>query len=216
MKSTSQHFSKRAQRGISLIIVLILTVVIGLTAAAAMKGATSSQRVTNNVRMENMAQQYAESALRYCEAQVQIPFNNPAATARTANLAPANIPVVSKVPVGGVVAAGNWENSATWTATAGAVGPSLARVDLASTQFSSALSSKTPAKAPQCAVEMQVLGTAVASYTVTVVTSRGFSSDYEADGVGKTTRGSVVWLQSILNVCPGNQAAVTGTATDPC
>ena len=216
MKSTSQYSLNRSQRGISLIIVLILTVVIGLTAAAAMKGATSSQRVTNNVRMENMAQQYAESALRYCEAQVQIPFNNPAATARTANLAPANIPVVSKVPVSGVVAAGNWENSVTWTATAGAVGPSLARVDLASAQFSSALSSKTPAKAPQCAAEMQVLGTAAASYTVTVVTSRGFSSDYEADGVGKTTRGSVVWLQSILNVCPGNQAAVTGTATDPC
>lgn len=216
MKSTSQNSLNRSQRGISLIIVLILTVVIGLTAAAAMKGATSSQRVTNNVRMENMAQQYAESALRYCEAQVQIPFNNPAATARTANLAAANIPVVSKVPVSGVVAAGNWENSVTWTATAGAVGPSLARVDLASTQFSSALSSKTPAKAPQCAVEMQVLGTALASYTVTVVTSRGFSSDYEADGTGKTTRGSVVWLQSILNVCPGNQAAVTGTATDPC
>ena len=216
MKSTSQNSLNRSQRGISLIIVLILTVVIGLTAAAAMKGATSSQRVTNNVRMENMAQQYAESALRYCEAQVQIPFNNPAATARTAKLAAANIPVVSKVPVSGVVAAGNWENSVTWTASAGAVGPSLARVDLASTQFSSALSSKTPAKAPQCAVEMQVLGTAVASYTVTVVTSRGFSSDYEADGVGKTTRGSVVWLQSILNACPGNRAAITGTATDPC
>jgi type IV pilus assembly protein PilX len=205
------------QSGISLIVVLILTVIIGLTASAAMRGATSSQRLTNNVRMENMAQQYAEAALRFCEAQIQIPFNTAGVGARVPNLAAANIPVRNMAPAvfPALAPTGQWESSATWTATAG-TGAAIARVDLQAGQYSSALSSSLPAVAPQCAAEMQVLTSVTSTFTVTVVTSRGFSSDYTADANGETTKGSVVWLQSILNVCPGNQAAITLNATDPC
>ena len=150
-KNTRLSTLTRRQDGISLIIVLILTVIIGLTASAAMRGATSSQRLTNNVRMENMAQQYAEAALRYCEAQVQIPFNavGPAAT-RTPNLRPANIPVINMPVLAANIptTAGYWENSATWTATAG-TGSAIARVDVGASQYSSALSSSLPAAAPQ-------------------------------------------------------------------
>lgn len=191
------------QQGISLIIVLILTVIIGLTAAAAMRKATSGQQLTNNLKMENMAQQYAEAALRYCEAQVQIPAGS--ATVRTNNLLAANILLVNMT--GTPRPRGNWENTATWMTAAGTTGPSQSRVDLGAVGanlYSSALSSTTPAVPPQCSVEMQVLpGAPTPSFTVTVVTSRGFSSDYAADTNGQTTKGSVVWLQSILNVCAG-------------
>lgn len=61
--------NKRASRGISLIIVLIMLVIIGITGATAMRTATSEQRATNNLRMETIAQQYAEAALRICEGQ---------------------------------------------------------------------------------------------------------------------------------------------------
>lgn len=216
MIQTMHKHHGTSQSGISLIIVLILTVVIGLTAAAAMRGATSSQRFTNNVRMENMAQQYAEAALRYCEAQVQIPYTNAAPLAiRTGNLAAANIPVRNMAPAVPAPTT-NWENSLTWTAVAGTVGPALARVDLQAGQYSSTLSTTLPSKAPQCAVEMQGLVNATQTFTVTVVTSRGFSSDYAADASGNTTKGSVVWLQSILNLCPGTQAALSGNPLDPC
>jgi Tfp pilus assembly protein PilX len=59
-----------SQRGVTLIIALIMVIIIGLTSAAAMRGATSSEKVVNNIRMQNLAQQYAEAALRYCESQL--------------------------------------------------------------------------------------------------------------------------------------------------
>lgn len=177
------------QKGISLIIVLILLVVIGLTAAAAMRGATSSQRVTNNVRMDNIAQQYAEAALRYCEDQLQL-----ADAARVNSLKVAVIPTVNIA--GG--AAGAWENPISWTGAVGAGAAAATRTVLPAAQYSSALSSYVPARPPECVAETQTLGSP--TFTVTVVTARGFSTDYRADVAGNTINGAVVWLQSILNL----------------
>lgn len=178
------------QKGISLIIVLLLLVVIGITSAAAMRGATSSQRVTNNVRMESNALQYAEAALRYCEAQLQL-----ADLGRVNSLKAAVIPMVNMTVAG---TTGAWENPVSWTGATGAGAAAATRTVLTSGQYSSVSSSFLPAKAPECVVETQTLGSP--TFTVTVVTARGFSPDYQADGSGNTTHGSVVWLQSILNM----------------
>jgi len=190
---------KTRQTGVSLIIVLILTVVIGLTAAAAMRGATSSQRVTNNVRMDNMAQQYAESALRYCEAQLQL-----TSAARADNsLRDAVIPQVDMTVAG---ATGAWEQTISWTGAPGAGAAASTRTALLAGQYRTAgLSSYVPVQAPECVAETQILPGA-APFKVTVVTARGFSTDYKADINGNTTNGSVVWLQSILNMCVGTAA----------
>ena len=199
MKSTHIRYLKPGQRGISLIIVLILMVVIGLTSAAAMRGATSGQRLTNNVRSENVAQQYAEAALRYCETELQRDDPAPPATqARPNSLLRAAIPV-NNMNVGGTT--GTWENPVAWTGSAG-VGAAITRTTLNQAQYATVgLSSYLPGKAPECVAEVQTLGGIAAPFNVTVVTSRGFSSDYRADGAGNTIQGSVVWLQSILNMC---------------
>ena len=62
---------RRASQGVSLIIVLIMMIIIGITAATAMRSATSEQRATNNQRVEAIALQYAEAALRYCENEMK-------------------------------------------------------------------------------------------------------------------------------------------------
>jgi Tfp pilus assembly protein PilX len=190
--------SNAREQGVSLIIVLILMVVIGFTAAAAMRGATSSQRVTNNVRMDNMAQQYAEAALRYCEAQLQIPDGNVAPLpTRVNSLRVAVIPVIDMTVAG---TAGAWENPVSWTGAVNAGAAAATRTAVPASQYgTAALSSYQPAKAPECVVEIQTLSGAT-PFTVTVVTARGFSTDYAADGDGNTVKGSVVWLQSILNM----------------
>jgi type IV pilus assembly protein PilX len=194
MKSNIIKILRRRQRGISLIIVLILMVVIGLTSAAAMRGATSGQRLTNNVRSDNVAQQYAEAALRFCEAQLQV-------AARPNSLLPAVIPITVMDPVLNPGAQPVWINTAAWTGPAG-VGPAITRTTLNKAQFFTAgLSSYEPIKPPECLVEVQTLGSAPPLFNVTVVTARGFSPDYRADNAGNTIQGSVVWLQSILNMC---------------
>ena len=170
------------QNGISLIIVLIMLVIIGLTSAAALRNATSNERMTNNVRMQNLAQQYADAALRYCESEL-----SKADAARVATLQETNI--VSTA----FGAATAWNRADTWVGAGGASGSLTTVPEL---QIKSSDSSFRPAVLPQCVAEKQALEDTKIAY---VVTARGFSPDYTADsGTGATTGGSVVWLQSTL------------------
>lgn len=202
MNKLHNPVSNTRQKGISLVIVLILLVVIGLTSAAAMRGATSSQRVTNNVRMDSIAQQYAEAALRYCEAQLLIPDTNLAPLpVRVNSLKVAVINAAGTTAVDMTVAGalGAWENRVSWTGAIGAGGAAATRTAVPVGQYSTtSLSSYLPAKPPECVVETQTRGSP--TFTVTVVTARGFSTDYRADNAGNTLSGAVVWLQSILNM----------------
>lgn len=182
--SHSRSLGSHRQDGVSLIIVLIMLVVIGLTSAAAIRNATSSERVTNNVRMQNLAQQYAESALRYCEAQIAKADTD---ETRVATLKEANI---FETAFG---AAAQWNMAITWT---GAGGASASLTAVPEAQIKSTDSSFRPTTLPQCVVEKQVLEDGQRAY---VITGRGFSPDYTANaGTGATTGGSVVWLQSTL------------------
>ena len=175
----------RAQAGVSLIIVLIMLVIIGLTSAAAMRNATSGEKLTNNIRLQNLAQQYAEAALRYCEAEMI-----KADADRVATLAEANI---STTPVGTADAATGWGQASSWT---GAGGIAATKTALPEAWVRSQDSSFRPSRLPECVVERQGLADGSLAY---VITARGFSPGYTADGVsGVTTAGSVVWLQSLV------------------
>lgn len=186
-----QSLSRRTvirQTGVSLIIVLIMLVIIGLTSAAAIRNATSGEKVTNNIRLQNLAQQYAEAALRYCEVELGKPDTVAAPAGRLGTpLVEANI---QTVVVGG---APLWNQSLTWIGSGGA---SATKTTLPSSQIASADSAFQPASLPQCVVEKQTTADLSIVY---VVTARGFSPDYTADATtGKTLSGSVVWLQSTI------------------
>ncbi|WP_188709081.1 pilus assembly PilX family protein [Polaromonas eurypsychrophila] len=169
------------QSGISLIVVMIMVVIIGLTSAAAIRNATSGERATNNIRLQSQAQQYAEAALRYCESEVTKANDTRVATLRNANI----VQTAFGAPQAG------WEDPATWT---GAGLASASRTTLPIAQIKSDDSSVTPATRPQCVAERQILAD---GGLVMVITARGFSPGYTANANGITTGGSVVWLQSI-------------------
>jgi type IV pilus assembly protein PilX len=171
--------------GVSLIIVLVMLVVIGLTSAAAIRNATSGEQATNNIRLQNLAQQYADAALRYCEGELA-----KADVDRVASLSEANL---SDTPAGTADAATGWGQAASWT---GAGGIAASRTVVPEARVKSQDSAFRPARLPECVVERQVLADGNRAY---VVTARGFSPGYVADAVtGATTAGSVVWLQSIV------------------
>lgn len=178
------------QAGVSLIIVLIMLVIIGLTSAAAIRNATSGEKVTNNIRLQNLAQQYAEAALRYCEGELVKPEDVAAPVGRLGTtLVEANIITVA---VGGAT---GWEQTATWI---GAGGASASKTPLPQIQIKSSDSSFKPSKLPECVAEKQTMAD---DHLVYVITARGFSPDYTFDSAtGKTTNGSVVWLQSTINL----------------
>lgn len=188
------RFARSHQSGVSLIIVLIMLVIIGLTSAAAIRKATSGERATNNIRMQNLAQQYAEAALRYCETEVA----KTDATRAQNSLKNANIyndnPAAPGTAVNANYPASGWSQTRTWTSAGG--GAAASKTVVPAAQVASTDSAFTPSTLPQCVVERSMLPDGVT--TVTVITARGFSPDYARKDAATelTASGSVVWLQS--------------------
>jgi type IV pilus assembly protein PilX len=175
----------RPARGVSLIVVMVMLVVIGLMSATAIRGANSGEQATNNIRMQNLAQQYAEAALKYCEAELVKKDDERIASLAEAKIVPTSPTATAQGPWA-------WNDAQAWTGSSGA-GQSRTTVPEAS--IHSTDSSFTPTKLPECVVERLALGDGSRPYAIT---ARGFSPDYVADGSGRTTAGSVVWMQSII------------------
>ena len=189
------------QSGVSLIIVLIMLGVIALASAATLRNASSNERVSNNFRMHVLAQQYAEAALRYCEVQL-----TQADGSRVATLKESNLVDYSASPA--------WRQRFTWT---GSGGTAASRTTVPEALVVTSSSAFKPGQLPECVVEKQ----AVDGGSVYVITARGFSSDYTADGRGFTVKGAVVWLQSgvaiqrsVMADPPEVPGASTGTMAD--
>lgn len=176
------------QRGVSLIIVLIMLGVIALMSAATLRNASSNERVSNNFRMQVLAQQYAEAALRYCETQLTL-----ADAARVASLRESNLAASSSS------ASPAWQQRATWTGAGGHGGSGGARASRTTVPAAYVVSSGgafKPGQLPECVAEKQALE----GGGVYVITARGFSPDYTADARGFSATGSVLWLQASVLV----------------
>ena len=165
---------RRTSRGVSLVIVLIMMIIIGITAATAMRSATSEQRATNNQRAEATALQYAEAALRYCESEMAKDTGS-----RVSSLQNANILSSTTSPL-------IWELPASWNGT----GATSRTTVLAGKLQINPTDSVLPFYLPQCVVEIN-------SVQGRLITARGFSPDYNpAPVTGETLTGAVVWVQS--------------------
>lgn len=92
-----------AQRGVSLVLVLVMLVVLGVGSAATLQSALSTERLHTNSQQTSQASQLAESALRSCEAELL-----KADEERLASLQEQNIPTTlyQKTPA--------WTLASTW------------------------------------------------------------------------------------------------------
>lgn len=159
--------------GLSLVLVLVLLAAISLGAAASLSLLAGTHKVGSSFRMQALAAQAAEAALRYCESQLLL-----SETARVAGLRDASLPQTSaQLPA--------WKEAARWQSSL-LIAPPPAWWDAAMTRG---------VPAPACLAEMQT----VSSGQVHVVTARGFAPDWRGDALsGRTESGAVSWLQSVL------------------
>lgn len=169
--------SSSRQRGVTLIIALVMLVVIGLASAAVMRSSLTSDVVANNARLHTLAQQAAQLALRFCETQITLQPANWVG-GFTINAASAGDPY--------------WTVFNTWHG-----GGAVSAVNVPDAVLGSDDSSFKPSTPPQCLAEYT---NALPGVTTIIVTARGFSPDYDESGDGRQTAGSVVWLQSTLRV----------------
>lgn len=170
--SSFRRTTLACQRGVTLIVALIMLVVIGLASASLMRSSLTSDLVANNARLQTLAWQAAQVGLRYCEQQIG---PNPP---RPPTLVP-QPPQAASAPQAWQVAT-NWAGPAVVTVPAAAMGSAITPLSFATL--------------PQCMAEYS---NDPALAATVVVTARGFSPDYAAGPNGQTVSGSVVWLQSL-------------------
>jgi hypothetical protein len=167
-------------RGVALVIVLIMLGVIGLTTAVAIRSAVISQKVSASLRFDASAQQSAELALRFCEAEIE---KDP--VQRLADLA--QVDSLPAMPASRL----RWPEAAWWRTPQPAIGQAALHT------LPAGLGAVGGAPQPECLVERLQLPDSFDK--AFVVTARGFSPGYTRDPMtGQTLSGSVVWLQSTL------------------
>ena len=184
----------QAERGIVLVIALILLVIISLLAVTSLRNAGSSESVAGNVRTTELATQAADIALRHCESsaiKITKLIANASDTSAQATypttLVEAN---VQRVTTAGVTTADQWKsvsNCDSTTTTAVCVLPSTLVGNTATYQ-----------RPPECMVESLTGVTPTGPPASFVITARGFGPEVAA-GTGRPA-GTVVWLQSTIEI----------------
>ena len=178
----------QTERGIVLVIALILLVIISLLAVTSLRNAASSESVSGNVRTTELATQAAEIALRHCESsaiKITKRIANPSDTSAQANytttFAASNVMRANT--------ADQWKSVTNWdtSTTAAFVLPS----DLVG-------NTATYQRPPECMVESLTGVTPTGPPASFVITARGFGPEVAA-GTGRPA-GTVVWLQSTIEI----------------
>jgi Tfp pilus assembly protein PilX len=195
IKSGTNSCIPHRQRGVVLVIALILLVVISLLAVTSMRNAGSSESMAGNVRTTELATQAAEIALRHCEASVLKAMGGTAAYDTTfvaANILPATNPP-------------RWQDrtiTTGWDSSSAAV--FLIPLKLLN---QTGMAITTYQRPPECMVEsLPVIlpGSAAVNTTASfVVTARGFGPEVAEVPAGANRvrpAGSEVWLQSHIQL----------------
>jgi type IV pilus assembly protein PilX len=183
----------RAERGVVLILVLILLGLLSLLAATSLRNATSTESIAGNVRTTELASQSAEIALRYCESKASDHANG---TLELNN-------------------EGDWADMTQWD---GAISrPFVLTLDLVNTTGLGA----TYKRAPECRVDSMKLmnlkqpimasdnsgtilgfeGMVINKTALYLITARGFGPEVaQANATRTRPTGTEVWLQSQIEI----------------
>ena len=188
------------QRGITLIVAMILLLVISVTAAVVARGSVGGEQIANNARSQELAWQSAEAALRYCEIGVKNQqtvtlFPTTTLSVSDYTLTIASAPTSGSMPL--------WATATNWdqTNTLKIAVPLHKLDDPSSTSATSGISRNDKnfqgiyQRAPECIA--QFVATNIQGTLQISVTARGFGP--EVSGTSGKPNGSEVFLQSILD-----------------
>lgn len=174
----------KSQRGVVLIVALILLVVLSMVSAAAIRGSSSAELSTNNARTQTLAMQAAEAALRYCEKAT---LNFMSGAGATPTLTPEAAPATSATPY-------RWQTLTNWDGTGS--GSNITTLVSADVNDRTDNAGKLYKRYPECTAQYLE----PANTKRVVVTARGFGPDVAAiTGARAAPVGAEVWLQSVLS-----------------
>ena len=174
-------FSQRPQNGAVLPVALILLVVLTFAGLSSAKRATTHDVIAQNIRVNEVAQQSAESALRHCEAVVMDLVDNGGVNfaADAARVGHVEIPTPESPDA-------LWLQPTSWSAA------SAHRISALMSFTADVRAESQGVPAPQCIAEPMTNGRYL-------TTARGHSADATFDANGRLATGAEVWLQSVLS-----------------
>ena len=191
----------RGQGGVVLIMALIMLVVISMMAVMSVRNASSSEGVNANVRQTQLANQAAETALRYCEDAVLGLIPTGVSTATFTSSPPASTTVTFSASYIDDFRTTPLSISTTFWDSTGSSNPNVILVLPASSVNRLGITS-TFSRSPECIVERTVPSSATSTYSKSFnITARGFGPEVSAaDSTRSRPTGSEVWMQSSLEL----------------
>lgn len=179
----------RAQRGTVLAITLILLVILSLLGTFVIRNANQSERIMNGVRTSNVAQQAAETGLRFCE---QLATADPAGSGTFETVKAADYINATATTNAD---AGDWKDKNSWKSS------NARLLSVPESFYNSGKSAATKlTHAPQCIIQALQTPGGLKGY---VITARGYANDAVIDAAsGQVKSGAEVWLQSTLTEAP--------------
>lgn len=174
------------QRGVVLIMSLIILVVISMLALMSVRNSISNEKISGGARQVSLATQAAEIALRYCEQSIISLTSSTATFTTTFNLG-SNVMPYSSTP--------RWQSTTIWDST------STATFVLGAGVVNQSGLLATFNRPPECMVEpVPTYKSSTVSYTTSyVITARGFGPEVPAAGASRARPdGTEVWLQSTI------------------
>lgn len=191
LSSPSRTAGSPRERGVVLIVTLILLVVLSLLGTFAIRNATQSERSVNGIRLAEVAREAAETALRFCE-QVAI-FDGDGQDYTPYGSTGMRAKIIATTIGSEFDPKAEWRKSVSWTDS------NAIKVPPAYFTNGGANSDAQPLRTePRCVIQkIQTHGTP--TLTGYLITARGFANNAEFDGsTGKSTLGAEAWLQSVL------------------
>ena len=186
--------SCRKERGVVLVITLILIVILSLLGTFAIRNATQSERSINGIRSTEVAREAAETALRFCE-QVAI-FDGDGKDYTEYSTTGLRGKIITTTIGSEFDPAAEWRKSASWTGNnvislpADYYNKKPSGTDVDSAQLDIA---------PRCLIQ-KIESTSTPKLTGYLITARGFANNAKFDSsTGKSTRGAESWMQSVLS-----------------
>jgi len=182
------------ERGVVLVITLILIVILTLLGTVALRNATQTERSINGVRTSQVAQEAAETALRFCE-QIALfseegkPYEEYGTTGLTGKVITTTITSEQDTNAA-------WRTAANWVSTNVIVVPDHYYKKYKSSALDTDATALTVA--PRCMIQkVQSLNTP--PLTGYLITARGFANNAKLEeDTGKVTFGAEAWMQSVL------------------
>ena len=193
MSNSVHHHRGQAQRGVVLIITLILVVILSLLGTFAIRNATQTERSINGIRSAEVAREAAETALRFCE-QVAI-FDGDGKDYTEYGQTGLRAKII------GTTIASESDGQAAWRTEANWVDGSNV-ITVPTAYYKKDIAGNTEAAklqiAPRCLIQ-KIETTSTPKLTGYLITGRGFANNANfTSSTGKTNRGAESWMQSVL------------------